>query len=276
MDWLKSLLFGLVSGVTRLLPISGSAHEAVLLKMFGREAAGDLMMLSAHLAILLALVMLTFRQWSWLLREQKIYRMSSRRRPRPADSKAILQLRLLERAGIIMGISMVFTFRTAELSRNLGILSLLLLINGFLLMIPSRSGRGNKDARSIAALDGILVGIGGGLGTLSGISAFGSSLMAMLLRGFDPAFAAQTCLLAMAPSLAGVILGDLVRLIISGGTAFSVGMAGQCLVIALGAFLGAFYGILAIRRLWEKAGFSQFSFYSWGFALFTFVLYLIV
>lgn len=276
MDWLKSVFFGLVSGITELLPVSQWAHSALLVKMFGKESVSELWLLVVHLAALFALILLTAEQWRYILREQKIYNASSRRRPRPADSKAIMQLRLLKKAGLIMAISTLLTLKTVEFSRNLGIMSLLVLFNGVLLLIPSRTAKGNKDGRSISALDGVLVGLAGALGALPGISFFGTSLLAMILRGFDLVYAAGTCLLLGIPTLAGCVLTDLMRLIASGGTAFSVGVAVQCLTIFAAAFIGTVYSISAVRRHGEKGGFSRFSMYCWGFALFTFILYLTI
>ena len=55
MNWLQSLIYGLVSGITEFLPISSSAHQIILQKMFGQSGADPLQNLLVHLALLFAL-----------------------------------------------------------------------------------------------------------------------------------------------------------------------------------------------------------------------------
>ena len=35
LNWLQSLLIGLISGLTDILPVSAQAHKAIFLKLFG-------------------------------------------------------------------------------------------------------------------------------------------------------------------------------------------------------------------------------------------------
>ncbi len=276
MDWLKSLVFGLISGITEFFPVSQWAHGALLVKMFGRESVSELWMLSSHLAALLAVIVFASAGWKRILREQRIYRAPSRRRPRPADGKVIAQYRMLKTAGIIAAAAMVLTAKMGPIAGNLGWVSLLLLLNGVILFSAERFHKGNKDGRSIAAVDGILVGLAGILGVFPGISFMGCVLWMLLLRGFETVYAVENSLLLMMPALAGCILGDLVRLLSAGIAGFSLSMAAQCLLIAGSTFVGAFYAINGMRRMAEKTGFTSFPYYSWGLALFIFILYLTV
>jgi hypothetical protein len=45
---------------------------------------------------------------------------------------------------------------------------------------------------------------------------------------------------------------------------------------SLTAFVGSYLGITFIRFLAVKVGFSGFAYYSWGAALFAFILYLTI
>ena len=69
MTWLQNILYGFLSGMAEILPVSSRAHGILLLKIFGASGSSDLMLLLMHLGILLALYktcrpQLT-RHWPW-------------------------------------------------------------------------------------------------------------------------------------------------------------------------------------------------------------------
>ena len=276
MEWLKSLIFGLVSGIAEFLPVSGWAHGLLLAKMFGKESMLEINTLSCHLGGLVAVIFLTKQGWQRLFREQRIYRTPQRKRPRPADGKTILQFRLLKKAALILGIAMILTGRMGPLSRRMGWVAFLVFLNGCINLVSDRLPKGNKDGRSVAAVDGVLVGFGGTLGILPGMSALGGTLCVFLMRGFDPVFAVENSLLLTVPALAGCVLGDIIRMVSAGFGGFSLSTALSCLFAAGGTFAGAFFGILEIRRAAEKKEFSRFAYYCWGLALFMLIMYLTV
>ena len=45
MNWLQSMLYGFLSGVAEVLPISSRAHGILLLKIFGASGNSNLMLL---------------------------------------------------------------------------------------------------------------------------------------------------------------------------------------------------------------------------------------
>ena len=55
MSLLQSLLFGLISGLSDILPVSSQAHKAMMLKVFGMNGEEALLRLFIHAGILAAL-----------------------------------------------------------------------------------------------------------------------------------------------------------------------------------------------------------------------------
>ena len=47
--WYESLLYGMVSGLTDILPVSAQAHRQLLLKLFGASSDLSLMILFIHI-----------------------------------------------------------------------------------------------------------------------------------------------------------------------------------------------------------------------------------
>lgn len=272
MDWLFSLLYGLISGLSQFFPVSSYAHGAVFTELLGQQNRWAMYSLFCHLAALGALLLAMRDRWRLLLREDRIYRASARRRPRPADGKAVYEFRFLKTAGLIGGISMLLTVRTRSLGSNFGILGLFLLANCLVLWAPSLLPSGNRDARGLRPTDGSLTGIGAVLGIFPGISPISGSYLVASALGFDGSFALELCLLMMVPCLAGSIVSDLVLLVSVGG--FHGAYFVKAIVAAIGAFLGSYYSVSRLRRMANS--FGGFAWYSFGAALFCFVLFLMV
>ena len=55
MNLFQSLVFGLISGLSDILPVSSQAHKAMMLKIFGINAEAPLLRLFIHAGILAAL-----------------------------------------------------------------------------------------------------------------------------------------------------------------------------------------------------------------------------
>ena len=55
LSWIKSCIFGMLSGLLDVFPVSAEAHRVLILKFFGMKAASDIMNLLIHTAVLMAL-----------------------------------------------------------------------------------------------------------------------------------------------------------------------------------------------------------------------------
>ena len=82
LGWLRSILYGLVSGITEFLPISGQAHRILLLQFFGYGEETGLLALMVHLGLMAALLLCMGERLRGVLRERAILQMPMRRRHR--------------------------------------------------------------------------------------------------------------------------------------------------------------------------------------------------
>ena len=100
----------------------------------------------------------------------------------------------------------------------------------------------------------------------------------VVFSGGDTAWVLICSLLVLLMSIPAVALRclfDIITMFSLGlGIASFLGFLG-CLLAAIGAFCGAYLAISIMRYLTVRAGFSGFAYYSWGAALFAFILYLI-
>ena len=150
----------------------------------------------------------------------------------------------------------------------------MVLVNAVIMYLPVLMPSGNKDSRSFSPVEGLLIGIGGALGVVPGISSMGATTSILLLRGADRTFALNMALLLQMAVNAGMLVMDIVALWTLGIGVISFGGIVCCILAAAAAFAGVFLGIKAMRMLAVNIGFNIFAFYSLGVALFSFILFL--
>lgn len=272
MDWLESIIFGFICGLTEFLPVSAQAHEALLLKMFG-TASTPLLRLVIHAAALLALYRNCAVHIGAMLREQRLLRIPPRRRKRRPDMLKVLDLRFLRTAAIVLMLGF-FAYPTLSVWRNdLHIIAPILVLNGIIVYFPMHMPTGNKDARSMSQLDAVLLGLSGALAVIPGISRIGILTAIGIARGADREHSLNWALLLCIPALTVLLGMDVYTVMTQGIGAFDLI---QTVFAAAAAFGGAWCAIKTMRFLAVKAGFSSFAYYCWGAALFSFIMYLTV
>lgn len=275
MNWLETILYGLAAGICEFLPVSSQAHRSILLYLFGQDGEHPLLGLFVHLGALAALVVACRTQVMRLHREYSLSKMPKRRRKRFPDIQCLMDVLLLKLAAIPIILGLLLYPVTSRWSSRLYIVALLLLLNGVILHIPMYLPVGNKDARSMSRLDSLLVGIGGALAVLPGISRVGTSFSIASARGADLQQAYKWSLLLSIPALAALSLLDIFALVIGSHAGVDFLFVLQCVAAAGFAYLGAYAAIVLMRSLVQRTGLHSFSYYCLGAALFAFILYLI-
>lgn len=275
LNWLESIVYALISGVTEILPVSSRAHQQLLLNLFGGTVNTTLLDLMIHIAVLTALYINCQNSISRIQRQRKLLQIPKRRRKHQPDWQAVSELRLVKTAAIPIVLGVLFTQLVQSLSGKLHLLSLFLVVNGILLYTTGRIAIGNKSAGSMSRFDGFLVGLAGTLGMLPGISRMGCALSVSIMRGADPQRALNWCLILSVPALLALCVADVFLMFTLGVGTFGFLMLIQCLFSALFAYLGATLAIMLLRYMAVKVGFSWFSYYSWGLAMLSFLLFMI-
>lgn len=122
-------------------------------------------------------------------------------------------------------------------------------------------------------IDGLILGLGGALGILPGISCVGTSVSIGSVRGMDLKKAMNLALVMNIPVNIGLVIFDLLE--IAGGRAnISFGAIIGAVLAAAAVFGGIVLGIRLLQKIAQGPGYSVFGFYSWTVALLMFFLYL--
>ncbi len=273
-SWLLSAVYGMLSGFTEFLPVSAEAHQRILFTLTGAQFSGAVQLMS-RIGVLAALLISCRPRIEKLRRERRLAALAPKKRKRHPDAQSIADIRILSTAifPVLLSLAAYLFFSRNEM--QLWLVSALLIGNGIFLYVPQFLPRGNKGSRALSALDAILIGIGGGLGVVPGISRITGVLSISMIRGCDQTYALDLGLLLSIPALVVLMLLDAYILLIS-PAAISAALILSCVLSMLAAFAGAYFGIVLMRFLAVRIGHSGFAYYSWGAALFLFLLYLTI
>lgn len=264
MNWLESIFYGLITGLAEFLPVPARAHQLIFTRLTGAESASPLCELMVHLGLLFAVCISA----GSLLKSLR----SDPRRVQSRKPQASAAMRLFKTASVPMAVLLCFYPFFWKTGESLPVLAVLLLVNGIILFVPNLMLRGNKDARSMSALDSLLIGAAGGLSVFPGMSRIGCALSVAAVRGADKQHAFNWALLLSIPALAIFCFFDFLSI-------FSREISSNffcCLISGVSAFLGGYFSIKLMRTGLSRLNYNGFAYYSWGAALFTFILYLTV
>lgn len=274
LNWLQGLFMGLFSGLSDILPVSAQAHRLLLLKLFGESSEPVLLRLMIHLATLAALYFCCRNHIVRMSRAARLAKIPKRRRKRPLDRRSLMDLSLLKTTLIPLVIGFIFYRKTSLLAGNLIVVAAFLFLNGVILYVPQFLPGSNKQSANLTRIEGLLLGLGGALSTIPGISCVGATVSVGSACGLDKPYALNVALLINMPYTVGLIVYDLWAIANGGMGSMSAGSIFACIFAAFGAFAGVFLAIKLLRKIISSLDFSIFGFYCWGAALFTFILYL--
>lgn len=276
LDWLESFLYGFISGLAELLPISAQAHQTIMMRLFGVTDNIALVKLLTHCGVLAGLYYATKDHLQVLYREMRLLTIPKRRRRRQPEQKSVMEIKLLKTAfwGLLFGF---LFYPVARLLQNkVHIVGLFLILNGIIILAPQFLFGGNKDARRMTVIDGILLGLANAMCVLPGISRIAMSTTLSLARGVDRRNALHWAYCLSIPTLVFFIGFDVYDVF-----ALGIGIAGfldviKCFLAAISGFIGAYSSVSLMRFISVNTGFYAFGYYSWGAALFSFILFLTI
>lgn len=276
LNWLQSVFYGLFSGLMDILPVSAQAHKVLLLKFFGIRTNSDIAELLIHLGIFAALYYSTQAQLIRMNRARALARIPKNKRKRPLDTRSMMDWSMLMTMVVPVILGIILYQHTTNIQSNLILISIFLFLNGVILYIPQFLPTGNRDSRTLSRVEGLLMGLGGAVSILPGISAIGAATSVGSVCGVERNYCLNMTLMMNLFLTAGMIVYDIIGIINTGLGTLSLIIIIRYLLTAAAAFVGAMAGIKIMRFLANEHGYSLFGVYCWGLALFTFIVNLIV
>ena len=275
LNWLQSVIYGIVSGLMDILPLSAQAHRVLILKFFGVTGKSDLFSLMIHLGVFAGLFYSCNGHIVRMTRAKRLSRVPKRRRKRPLDVKSLMDWSMLKTIllPVILGIYL-FQY-TSEFRTNLLVISMLLFINGVILYAPQFFSTGNKDSRTLSRVEGLLMGLGGGFSVLPGISAMGATTSVSSVCGVDRRYGLDMALLMNMFLNVGYIFWDLMGVFSGGAGTISFMILVRYIITGIVAFVATLGGVRIMRTMAANQGYAIFGLYCFGMSLFVFILNLL-
>lgn len=272
LNWVQSILYSFISGLMDILPVSSQAHRVLLLKFFGVKGNGDLMHFMIHLGIFAALYFSCNAHLVRMSRARRLARVPKRRRKRPLDTRSLMDFSMLRTMLVPVVLGLFLYQHARKLQGNLLMIALFLFLNGIVLYAPQFLPTGNRDSRTLSRVEGLLMGLGGTVSVLPGMSAMGAAISISSVCGVESGYGLNMALLMNMFLTAGYGIYDLMGIASNGIGTLSFLIIVRYLLTALVAFGGSLLGIRTMRHLAANHGYALFGLYCFGLALFTFIL----
>ena len=272
LTWLESIVYGLISGITDIIPVSAPGHRMLILKIFGETKDLSLMRLFVHLGVFGAIFFHCQPHIVRFFRAKRLSRVPKRRRKRPLDTKSLMDYSLWKTM-LIPVILSLFLYSKLEILRERIIwMAVFMLLNGLILYIPQFLPGSNKDSRTLSRVEGLLMGLGGLAAVFPGISAVGTAASVGAVCGVERGYGFTMALLMNLGLNLGLAILELIAVISGGLSGLYFELILRCLVAGIAACAGSYFTVHLLRRFLAERNFTGFAYYCWGLALFTFIL----
>ena len=274
MEILEKMLYGLLIGLSQILPVSSLAHSRIYGILSGMEEE-PLWSLLAHIGILAALLVHYSKRLRHMQREMQIAGAKKHRRLRQPDMAAVSDYRVILTACIPMIAALVFGPIVTPYVDSLWAMALLLIVNGAMLYASQFLPDGNRQSLAMSPADGFLFGLSSIAAFVPGLSRIGCKLFWGQRRGVDRAYMTDLVLLMTIPWVIGLLVLDIIALF-GGGITLSLVALVSALLCGGAAFGGAYGAAAFMQYLAVRIGFHAFAYYSWGAGFVCFILYLMI
>ena len=260
MPLLHAIILGIIQGLTEFLPVSSSAHLALIPWLLGWNDQGLSFDIALHVGTVLAVVAYFFRDWVQVIAEG--FGMSIGRDPAIRRNPKLLWLLVL--GSVPAGVAGLLVKDLAEnvWRNNQYLIGSMLILVGLFMWWADKQGSRKKDLGNVSAADSLTIGAAQALALVPGVSRSGITICAGLLRNLDRATAARFSFLLATPAIAGAAAKDAWDLMRHGG-----GIAGipqdMRTALLVGVMVSAIVGALTIQFFLNFLRRRSLSFFVW-------------
>jgi undecaprenyl-diphosphatase len=205
MPLLEVIILGLVQGLTEFLPVSSTAHLALVPWLFHWQDPGLGFDIALHVGTLAAIIIYFFRNWVQIILQG--FGIKADGDPELKQNKMLLWLMAI--ATLPVGIfGYIFNKQAETVWRNPTVIASMMIGVGIILWICDRIGDRQKNLGQITTKDAILIGLAQAVSIVPGTSRSGATISAGLWRNLDRASAARFSFLLSTPAIAAAAAKD--------------------------------------------------------------------
>ena len=204
MEIIKSLILGLIQGLTEFLPVSSSGHLVLAQYFFGIEETGIAIEVVLHLGTLAAVVIFFFKDIVRLFSAVPYLFSQKGGEEKQGDKRVIWMLIVASIPTAIMGFLLEDFFE--GLFATPVVVPFTLLITAGLMLWANKLLHGRRPLSRMRPVQALWIGLFQGLAIMPGISRSGSTIFASLIQGFEREEAARFSFLLSIPAILGATL----------------------------------------------------------------------
>ncbi len=259
MPLLHAIILGIIQGLTEFLPVSSSAHLALIPWLLGWHDQGLSFDIALHVGTVLAVIVYFFRDWVQVISQGFGFSIGND----PAIRRNPKLLWLLVLGSVPAGIAGLLVKDLAEhvWRNNQYLIGSMLILVGLFMWWADRQGSRKKDLGNVSPSDSLTIGAAQALALVPGVSRSGITICAGLLRHLDRPTAARFSFLLATPAIAGAAALDAWDLLKNGGIAgIPEDMRSAMLV---GIIVSAIVGALTIQFFLSFLRRRSLAFFVW-------------
>ena len=264
MNFLQSILLGILQGVAEFLPISSSGHLVLARHLMHIDEISMLYDILLHVATLAAVV-IVFRKRIMAIISSLIKAIQKKNNEQDKENLKLFYLVIIATAATLV-IGLIVKKFLDVYPLNYKAVASLSIVTGIIL-IASKFFKGKKEYHELNTKHGLITGIAQGLGVFPGISRSGITITASIGAGITREKAGEFSFLISIPAILGALILDIKDLEI---------INVEPIVIAAGmisSFIVGLVSLVLLLKIIKSGKFHYFSFYLIPMGL-TFLLFL--
>lgn len=263
MDFIESIILGIIQGLTEFLPVSSSGHLEIAKWILQDESIKEQSLLFTvilHFGTALSTIIVFWKD----IMEIIFGLFKGNKQQINFSLKIILSMIPAAVVGVIFD-DVIDSF----FSGSILLVAFMLILTGLILYIADRAKSTEKE---VSWMDSILIGIAQMVAIIPGISRSGATISTSVLLGIDRYKAARFSFLMVVPLIFGKIAKD----VLSDEFAVSREVGIELIIGFLAAFITGIFACKWMIALVKKSQLKYFSFYCFlvGFAVIIVSLYL--
>ena len=251
MSLLQAIVLGIVQGLTEFLPVSSSAHLALIPWAFGWQDPGLAFDVSLHFGTLLAVLWFFSDEWIRLIRSA-LSIVTTRRLDTP-EKRRVLYLIIATIPGGIAGL--LLEHYAENYFRSPALIAVVLIVLGLLLWLADKVAPQVRNMDDMTWGQALALGIAQCFALVPGVSRSGSTITAGRALGFNRESAAVFSFLMSMPITAGAALKEVPKAL------HQHGLSAELLVGVLASALSGWLAISVLLRYVSRHSYGVFAAY---------------
>ncbi len=249
MDYLDSLILGIIQGLTEFLPVSSSGHLELGKSLLGDNSLPKESMIFTvvlHFATALSTIVVFRKDIIEIIKELLKFEWNS-------NTQFIFKIIISMLPAALIG----FFFETeleSLFSNNIVLVGAMLIITGLLLLLADRA---QNTSKNVSFKNAFTVGVAQAVAILPGISRSGATISTAVLLGIDKTKAARFSFLMVIPLIFGKIFKD----IFSGELSYENAQITSLGIGFIAAFVSGLLACTWMIRLVKNSQLKYFAYY---------------